>query len=91
MRAGHFLANGVGGKLNVRLAKVAGHFQKVRFAQGEAFLAMRAGNFLPEIASVKPDMHPAGGAGHFVELGGFGLAGQSPTPEHRRITAKQQI
>ena len=47
------------------LAKVAGHFQKIGFAQGDGFLAVRTGNFLSQIPLVKPEMHAASGAGHF--------------------------
>jgi len=57
MRAGHFFANGLCGKLNVFFAEETGHFEQIRFAQGDGGLAMRTGYFLAEIAFVKPDMH----------------------------------
>ena len=53
------------GKLNVFLAKEAGHFQKIRFAQGDVVFAMRAGNILAKIAAIKPDMNATSRAGHF--------------------------
>jgi hypothetical protein len=36
VRAGHFLANGVGGKFNVFLAEEAGHFHEFRSVSNEA-------------------------------------------------------
>ena len=53
------------------LTKEADYFQKVGFAQGDAFLALGAENFLTQVAVVKPEMHAAGGTGHFDEFSGF--------------------
>jgi hypothetical protein len=65
VRTGDFFPDGVSGKLNVFLAKEAGHFQPIRFAQGDVALAMRAGNILAKIAAIKPDMNATSRTGHF--------------------------
>ena len=59
MRAGHFLANGMRWKFNVLLAKEAGHFEKIGFAQRGFLLTVRARDFLTKIASRKGDVSAA--------------------------------
>jgi hypothetical protein len=53
VRTEGFLPDGVGGKLNVFLAKNAGHLQVFGSLQSEGCLAKRAGNFPSKVLAVK--------------------------------------
>jgi len=58
------LADGVGGKFNVFMAKKTGHFQVSRLLQGDAGLAMRTRNFLVELLTKKLDVPATRRADH---------------------------
>jgi hypothetical protein len=44
----------MGREFNVFLAKEAGHFEEIGFAQGDGLLAVRARDFPAEIPLIKP-------------------------------------
>src|SRR5665213_2803154 len=96
MRTVDFFADGVRRKFNIPMAKEAGHFQEIRFAQGDGSLALWTRNGLASAHIVEPDVSATGRTGH---LDGFRLlppnalksAFPEPKPEHRRITTRQQI
>ena len=73
MRTGNLSAQGMSGEFNVLLAKVAGHFQVFKPAQGDGTLALRTGNFPAEITSrkcnVSATMYADGFQRNFFRLG----------------------
>ena len=68
MRAADLFSDGVSGKFNVFLAKVAGHFQEIGFAQGDCGLAMWAGDLLATVDPREFNASSTGWAGHFCKL-----------------------
>jgi len=73
MRAGHFFANGMRRKFNVLLAKEAGHFQRIRFAQDDDLLTLWTGNFLSEVTIINRMCTPQAGQDIFRNLAAFAL------------------
>ena len=65
MRAGYGLAEAVQREFNVAAAGWAGGFDVFRLHQRDGGLAMRAGDFLPQVFRGKRDVSIAQGAGHF--------------------------
>lgn len=65
------LSDCMGGEFDVFMAKEAGHFQVFGRAQGDGFLAARAGDFLVEALPRKFDVGAASRAGHLYRLTAF--------------------
>ena len=53
------------------MAKKAGHFQEIGFAQSGFFPAVRTWNYQSQVLAGKLDVSTAGGAGHFQPSGGI--------------------
>ena len=90
MRTADSLPDGVWGKFDVLLAIKAHHFQEIGFAQGDDFLAMRAGDSLAEVLEGEPDVDAASGTGHLSGLAGLPHAVFQPEQIDRGNTASKQ-